>query len=70
MLFLGKVIKRKVANQLQSYREEQDCLGPLQSGFRLQWGTETTLVMLQDDLLREADGQMHPVGSLTSLSGF
>ena len=45
--FLGKVIKRAVANQLQTYLEEQDCLDPFQSGFRLQLGTETTLVVLQ-----------------------
>ena len=34
--------------------EEQDCLDTFQSGFRLQQITETTLVALHDDILREA----------------
>ena len=53
-----------VANQLQSYLEEQDCLDLFQSGFRPCLGTEITLVKLQDDLLRQGDGQMHPVGTV------
>ena len=33
--FLGEVTERVVGNQLQSYLEEQDCIEPFQSGFRL-----------------------------------
>lgn len=41
---LGKVIERVVANQVQTYLEEQGCLNPFWSGFRLHRCTETTLV--------------------------
>ena len=44
-----------VANELQSYWEEQNCLDLFQSGFRPCWGTEMTLITLWGDLLREAD---------------
>ena len=35
--------------------EEKNCLDPFQSQFRLCYGTEAALVMLHDDLLREAN---------------
>ena len=46
-----------LANQLQALLDEIDALDPFQSGFRPRHGMETALVALQDDLLREADGQ-------------
>ncbi|XP_062992110.1 uncharacterized protein LOC134404983, partial [Elgaria multicarinata webbii] len=53
--FLGKVLERVVAGQLQALLNETDYLDPFQSGFRPGFGTETALVALWDDLCRERD---------------
>ena len=52
---MSKVVERVVADQLQAHLDETDALDQFQSGFRLRHGTETALVSLYDDLLREAD---------------
>ncbi|KAF7243518.1 putative RNA-directed DNA polymerase from transposon BS, partial [Varanus komodoensis] len=54
-LFLGKVLERVVAGQLQAFLDETDYLDPFQSGFRPGYGTESALVALYDDLRRERD---------------
>ncbi|KAF7239428.1 Visinin-like protein 1 [Varanus komodoensis] len=53
--FLGKVLERVVAGQLQALLDETDYLDPFQSGFRPGYGTESALVALYDDLCRERD---------------
>ena len=53
--YLGKVLARVVAGQLQVLLDETDFLDPFKSGFRLGFGTETALVTLYDDLCRERD---------------
>ena len=53
--FMSKVVERVVADQLQARLDETNALDPFQSGFRPCHGTETALVALLDDLLREAD---------------
>ena len=45
----------KVVDQLQALLDETNALDPFQSDFRLCHGTETALVALFDDLLREPD---------------
>ncbi|KAF7243832.1 Dymeclin [Varanus komodoensis] len=53
--FLGKVLERVVAGQLQALSDENDYLDPFQSSFRPGYGTESALVTLYDDLCRERD---------------
>ena len=53
--FISKVVERVVADQFQVHLDETNALDPFQSSFRLHHGTETALVALLDDLLREAD---------------
>ncbi|KAF7252624.1 Craniofacial development protein 2 [Varanus komodoensis] len=53
--FLGKVLERVVAGQLQALLDETDYLDPFQSGFRPGYGTESALVALYDDLCGERD---------------
>ena len=48
--YLGKVLERVVAGQLQALLDETDFLDPFQLGFRLGFGMETALVTLYDDL--------------------
>ena len=63
--FISKVVERVVADQLQVHLDETNSLDPFQSGFRPRHGTETALVALYDDLLREADrGKMSLLGLL------
>ena len=66
---MSKVVERVVADQLQAHLDETDTLDLFQSGFRLRHGTETALVALYDDLLREADGQNVSAGPPRHLSG-
>uniref|UniRef100_A0A8D2J284 Reverse transcriptase domain-containing protein n=1 Tax=Varanus komodoensis TaxID=61221 RepID=A0A8D2J284_VARKO len=54
--FLGKVLERVVAGQLQALLDETDYLDPFQSGFRPGYGTESALVALYDDLCWEDRG--------------
>ncbi|KAF7245513.1 putative RNA-directed DNA polymerase from transposon BS [Varanus komodoensis] len=53
--FLGKVLERAVAGQLQALLDETDYLDPFQSSFRPGYGPESALVALYDDLCREKD---------------
>uniref|UniRef100_A0A803TL80 Reverse transcriptase domain-containing protein n=1 Tax=Anolis carolinensis TaxID=28377 RepID=A0A803TL80_ANOCA len=53
--FLGKVVERVVAAQLQAFLVDTDFLDPAQSGFRSGHGTEKALVALVNDLRRELD---------------
>ncbi|KAF7242143.1 putative RNA-directed DNA polymerase from transposon BS [Varanus komodoensis] len=55
ILFLGKVLERVVAGQLQALLDETDYLDPFQSGFRPRYGTESALVTPYEDLCRERD---------------
>uniref|UniRef100_R4GD80 Reverse transcriptase domain-containing protein n=1 Tax=Anolis carolinensis TaxID=28377 RepID=R4GD80_ANOCA len=53
--FLGKVVERVVAAQLQAFLDDTDFLDPAQSGFRSGHCTETALVAIVDDLRQELD---------------
>uniref|UniRef100_A0A803SYC6 Reverse transcriptase domain-containing protein n=1 Tax=Anolis carolinensis TaxID=28377 RepID=A0A803SYC6_ANOCA len=53
--FLGKVIERAVAVQLQQFLDDTTGLDPFQSGFRAGHGTETVLVSITDHLRCQLD---------------
>lgn len=54
--FMGKVVEWVVPEQLQAYlEEEENCLNPFRSGFRLCRTTEAAVVELHDGILWEAD---------------
>ncbi|KAF7246017.1 putative RNA-directed DNA polymerase from transposon BS [Varanus komodoensis] len=66
--FLGKVLERVVAGQLQALLDETDYLDPFQSGFRPGYSTESALVALYDDLCREKDRGSASLLALLDLS--
>ena len=47
--FLGKVLERVAASQLQGFLDEMDDRDPFQSGFRPGYGAETSLIASVDD---------------------
>ncbi|KAF7247056.1 hypothetical protein EYD10_06953 [Varanus komodoensis] len=66
--FLGKVLERVVAGQLQALLDETDYLVQFQSSFRPGYGTESALVTLYDDLCRERDRRSASLLVLLDLS--
>lgn len=48
--FLGKVIERAIAEQLQKFLDDTWVLDPFQSSFGLAYGMEMALFTLTDDL--------------------
>uniref|UniRef100_A0A8D0BC31 Reverse transcriptase domain-containing protein n=1 Tax=Salvator merianae TaxID=96440 RepID=A0A8D0BC31_SALMN len=66
--FIGKVVEKVVAFQLQRSLDEADYLGPWQSGFRPGYSTETALVALIDDLWRARDRGYSSILVLLDLS--
>lgn len=47
--FLGKAIKRMIAEQLQRFLDDKSSLGPFQSNFRLGHEMEMALVVLLNE---------------------
>ncbi len=55
--FLGKLIEKVVSSQLTSYIDNNQLAEPLQSAYKAKHGTETALVRVHNDILREVDNQ-------------
>lgn len=55
LLFLGKIVERVVAEQLQVFLDGSSVLDPFQSGFCPGYGIEMALVTLMDVLQRHLD---------------
>lgn len=53
--FWGTVIEWVVAKELYCFLDDADCLVPVEPGFWLGCGAETTLVALVDDLRRDSN---------------
>ena len=53
--FISKLIERIVASKLTSYLENNSLLEPLQSAYKKYHSTETALVKIQNDILRNLD---------------
>ena len=53
--FVSKTLERVVANQLNSYIESSELASKFQSGFRANHSTESALLRVQNDILRNAD---------------
>ena len=69
--FISKVVGRVVVDQFQAYLDKTNALDPFQLGFRPRHGTETALITLYDDLLREADrGKISLLVLLNILAAF
>lgn len=66
--YLGKVVEKVVALQMQRILDETDYLDPFQSSFRPGYGTEMALVTVLDDFCQEQMGIVHP--SLLFLTAF
>ncbi len=60
--FLGKLIERVVSSRLWSVITEYNLQDPFQSAYRANHSTETALIRVQNDILREMDN-----GRITSL---
>lgn len=53
---LAKAFDRIVSDQLVDFLEENNCLSDMQSGFRKNYSTQTSLLHLADELRRNIDG--------------
>lgn len=53
--FLGKVVEKTAAKQLQTFLDDTLALDSFQSSFCPSYGTEVALVALIDDLSRQLD---------------
>jgi hypothetical protein len=66
--FLSKVLERAVAEQLQSYLQENKLLAQMQSAYRKYHSTETALLRVTNDVLTALDQQCNVVLMLLDLS--
>ena len=66
--YLSKCLERVVAQQLQLYLDSHSLYDPMQSAYRPQHSTETTLLKIQNDLLMAVDGGTQVVLLLLDLS--
>lgn len=65
--FMGKLIERAVVEQLQIFLKKMDCRDPFQLKCMTHPGTETALLLLYEDLLREANRERDHITLLVLL---
>lgn len=66
--FLGKIVERVVAEQLQIFMDNFFILGPFQSGFHPGYGKEIAVVSPTDDFRRHLDHSQSALKLLLDLT--
>ena len=68
--YISKLIERVILEQFKKNMSANNLMEPMQSAYRCNHGTETSLLRVQNDILRSMDNQSYNVIIIGPICGF